>query len=247
MKGKYLILPAFLIFLISTAYGCDAEITGYWYQSPVKAGQSVPITVRVKYSAGFGETCNFLLDVGIVPKVTMLGTYPVEQQFSCCPGNENFGDIYWSLAGGMTGATVEKNFTVIVRAPDKGFCDHCAGMYGNTNPNCEQAPDLYFTGSGWYIVGMTISNGCYYKLKEEGKEPHIYYRAVNEIYVDASKTENQTLQIPTWKCGDGKCEYPESWLVCPQDCLTLNPMLILGIIVSIIIFMLLIYIWVIKK
>lgn len=223
MKEKIMI-SGIVLLLIGIARGCHAVIEDIYYPGEVSAGSSVPVTVRVSSYANAMEVCNFLLEVAIVPRYTMLGTYVAGQQFTCCAGNLNFADVYWSLAGGLTGSMQVRNFTLYVIAPTKGFCDRCAGMYGNPNPPCSVAPDLYYIGSGEYVLGATITNGCYYDLAEEGVPHRIYYRSLRQIFVYGEEVKKEGV------CGDGICSYPESWYNCFQDCGSLNPLILLPLI-----------------
>jgi len=188
MKLLYFIL-SFLILAIPVYAQCEARIMAFDFNPKrVEAGSPVLVTALIEIKIPPRETCTFLVEAGIKPQdlpYTLTFLEVPSQPLQCCPGNDNYRAMlyeYW--CGDLIYHCVEKiNVSLSPLAPAPGFCDHCGGMYNNTNPNCEENPDLYWAGEGWYNGILGVYKGCYYELVAEGIPQEVYATSRFSIYV----------------------------------------------------------------
>lgn len=201
MKNKLKLsisILAFLLLIIPVS-ACQAEILSWEYDpSPAKAGHDVNIVANVKFKVEFGDrdwmglnlldpSCRFLAGAAIVPRDDLFAIITEQYRTDCCPGNENFASnaVYIKCTGlNQFGCEETKQVKLTLKAPAEGFCDHCAGQGGNTNPSCSDSPDLYWKGEGIYKIKFGVFKGCYYDLLTKGEQQYTYDLQTRNIEVE---------------------------------------------------------------
>lgn len=184
--GTFMII---LLFLVIPVNACRAEIISWEYgPDPVNGGRDVSILANVRFNVDVGDrnwwdldlldpSCQFLVGAAIVPSDDLFSIVVEQYPKQCCPANKNFASNYVKIkCTGFNQLSCEEVVQVrlILKAPYEGFCDHCAGMGGNTNPDCILSPDLYWKGEGIYKIKFGIFKGCYYDLVEKEETQYVY-------------------------------------------------------------------------
>jgi len=185
MKKILITAMVMLMFAPLALAECGAEIKGITYNPrPAISGKPVTINATIEFKG----PCEYLVEAGIVPQdvpLFLLATVNPSQPIQCCPGNENFQAKYvkveceWWEFGGCS-----KTETIVLepKAPAEGFCDHCAGQYGDTNPTCEEDPNFYYRGPGTYLAYVGVFKGCYFDLASKGEQQQTY--DLNKFTID---------------------------------------------------------------
>jgi len=244
-----------LILLMPVVSACSAQIKGMTVdKTAVQSGKTVTINTNIEFhvdwndyswKGGVAHSCDFLVESAIVKRPELLGIQlplSVSDQSQCCTGNNNFGSRYYTAtcsATEITGCTRTETINLVINAPAKGYCDHCAGQSGNTNPSCSSSPDFYWEDAGYYLLATGVYKGCYYDLIQAGETQQQYSLRSTTIYV------SENIPPPPPECGNDECEYGENWFNCSQDC-PLIPGLDWTMIIWIIVFVVIIIIIVIE-
>jgi hypothetical protein len=228
-KTEIFIASFLLVFILSfsAALACSAVIKNINYPTSVSAGQPATVTATLELSVsatdrswkekyGLVPSCLFLAEAGIIPP-----GYPLAVKWAvvpgpptrCCPGNLNFQAQEIKVeceAWEQLGCTKTFDVSLSPNAPASGYCDHCAGQYGNTNPSCQQNPNFFWKGAGWYDGYLLVAKGCYYDLQAAGESQQVYATRMFSIQVTSGGGGSV--------CGNGNCEYGENFFNCPADC-----------------------------
>jgi hypothetical protein len=230
-KKSFALFSLFLLVSIlsfSSASACSVVIKNMNYPTSVQSGQPATVTATLELSVsaadrswkekyGLIPACLFEAEAGIQPS-----GYPLAVKWAvvpgsptrCCPGNLNFQAQEIKVeceSWEQLGCTKTFDVSLSPNAPASGYCDHCAGQYGNTNPTCQQNPNFYWKGTGWYDGYLLVAKGCYYDLQAAGETQQTYAVRMFSIQVTSGVDGGKV-------CGNHNCEFGENFFNCPADC-----------------------------